>query len=268
VTGTVGRGMVPPGGGATASVSGVLNVGANTYAAGNAAGGGYEILDWADDNFDHTGLNFIGGGSVSLGTYPGGPGNLGIAAGFSSANIGSAYKASVKNYYLPTKTGVSLSAGLGPLPLTTNYYDLDPHYADIYGDPLTRVNADGVDANGFNSNAYISPLLAPILTKMGASNVTKNAGAPNLAAAGHTTGQGPGYHQKGGTRMGSSSSTSVLNMWQQSWTNSNLFISGETAMPFADSITAGTHAIGPQAYLAAEGIEKYLASPGELVTST
>ena len=67
--------------------------------------------------------------------------------------------------------------------------------------------------------------------------------------------------------MGSSSGTSMLNKWQQSWTASNLFITGETAIPFSDNITAGTHAIGPQAYLAAEGIKKYLASPGELATS-
>jgi choline dehydrogenase-like flavoprotein len=129
------------------------------------------------------------------------------------------------------------------------------------------VTSDGVDANGYNSNAHITPLLAPILTKMGASNVTMHAGAASLAAAGHTTGQGGSYHHKGGTRMGANSGTSMLNKYQQCWATPNLFITGESAMPFTDNITAGTHPIGPQAYLAAEGIKKYLASPGELVTS-
>lgn len=228
-----------------------------------------EIMDFADDNFDHTGLSFIGGGSVAAGTYAGaGPANLTIASNFSSANIGSTYKASVKNYYLHATTTVSLSATQQPSPVTTHFHDLDPHYTDVYGDPLSRVTADGTDQNNYNVNAYITPLLNPILTKMGASNITLHAGAASFAASAHTTGQDGSYHHKGGMRMGASSSTSVLNMYQQSWTASNLFCTGEAAAPFADSITAGTHMIGPQTFLAAEGIQKYLASPSELVTST
>ncbi|MDA4113770.1 MAG: GMC family oxidoreductase N-terminal domain-containing protein [Thaumarchaeota archaeon] len=269
VTGTVGRGV---NGGpifnATASVSGTLNIGANAYPAGNAAGGSYSILDFADDNFDHTGLNFIGGAEISLGGYAGGgPNNLGIASGASPANIGSAYKAGVKDSYLPTTTGLGVSATQYPLPQTTQYMDLDPHYTDIYGDPLTRATLDGVDANGYNLNVHITPLLAPLLTKMGATNVTLNKAPSSLATAGHTVGFA-GYHCKGGTRMGAKSSTSMINLYQQSWTSSNLFVTGETAGTSPDSITAGTHTIGPQAYVAAEGIVKYLKSPGELATST
>lgn len=269
VTGTVGRGLVTgPIFNPSASVSGVLNVGANAYPAGNASGGGYNILDWADDNFDHTGLNFIGGGIISAGTYTGsGPNNLGIASAASAANIGSAYKSAVKDSYLQTKTAIGLSASQAPLARTTNYFDLDPQYTDIYGDPLTRVTGDGVDQNGFNLNAYITPKLSPILTKMGASNVAVSPGPSSLATAGHTVGFA-GYHVKGGTRMGANSSNSMLNLYQQSWATSNLFITGETAMPFFDSITPGTHAIGPQCYLAADGIKKYLSSPGELATSS
>ena len=149
------------------------------------------------------------------------------------------------------------------LPVTTQYFDLDPHYTDLYGDPLTRITIDGIDTNNFNSSAYISPLIADIFTKMGANNVTTIPGVPNS----HTIGL-YGYHVRGGTRMGVSSSTSVLNMYQQSWTASNYFTTGESAGTSGDNITAGTHTIGPQAYLAAEGIQMYLKSPGELVTST
>lgn len=272
-TGTVGRGVNSgPIFNPSASVSGVVNVGANAYPAGNASGGGYEILDFADDNFDHTGLNFIGGGDLEVGLYAGGgPNNLAIASGgfgtASAATIGSSYKASVKDSNLPTKTFLSLSVSMNPLPVTTKYYDLDPHYTDLYGDPLTRVTFDGVDANVFNSNTYITPLLEPILTKMGATNVTLNKGPASLAAAGHTVGFA-GYHSKGGTRMGVSSNTSVVNKYQQSWTASNFFVTGESSSTVMDNITAGTHMIGPQCYLAAEGIRMYLSSPSELVTST
>jgi len=60
----------------------------------------------------------------------------------------------------------------------------------------------------------------------------------------------------------------MLNAYQQSWTTPNLFIAGESTLPFTDNVTAGTHALGPTAFIAAEGIMKYLASPGELATST
>ena len=269
VTGTIGRGVSPPTGpGPFASTSGVLNIGANSYPAGNGSGSAFEILDLADDNFDHTGLNFIGGALPSLGGYVGGaPNNLAIANGYSAANIGSAYKASVKNIYLPAKITETITPTTESLPVTTHYHDLDPHYTDLYGDPLARVTNDGVDQNNYNLNIHMAPLMAPILTKMGCTNVTTHAGAASVAAAGHSVGQGGSYHHKGGTRMGASSGTSMLNMYQQSWAVQNLFITGESAMPLFDNITAGTHAIGPQAYLAAEGIAKYLASPGELVTS-
>lgn len=267
-TGTLGRGVCSPNGGTTASVSGTINLGANAYPAGNGAGGGYSILDWADNNFDHTGLNFVGGTLVSVGGYAGGgPANLTVASNFSAANIGSAYKASVKNYYLHTTTTSSLSATVPPLPVTDHYHDLDPVYTDLYGDPISRVTTDGTDQNNYNLNTYLTPLLEPILTKMGASNITLHAGATSLAASAHTTGQDGSYHHKGGTRMGASASTSELNMYQQDWAYSNLFITGESAMPYFDGITPGTHAVGPQTFLVGEGIQMYLKSPGELVTS-
>ena len=168
----------------------------------------------------------------------------------------------MKNYYLPTKTTQTISPTIGSLPVTTHYHDLDPHYTDIYGDPLSRVTTDGVDANNYNLNIYMAPLLAPILTKMGCSNVTPHAGAASLAAAGHSLGQGGSYHHKGGTRMGADSSTSMLNMYQQSWTTSNFFITERAASPFYDNITAGTHMIGPQAYLAVGGHQEVPREPG------
>jgi hypothetical protein len=53
----------------------------------------------------------------------------------------------------------------------------------------------------------------------------------------------------------------------QSWTCENLFASGEICDTFGDNITAGTHVAGAMAYLEADGIKKYLANPGSLISS-
>src|ERR1700674_1442654 len=67
-TGTLGRGAEngTPGG---TSTSGTINIGANAYSAGNSGGGGYNMEDFADDNFDHKGLSFIGGGNIGVRAY-------------------------------------------------------------------------------------------------------------------------------------------------------------------------------------------------------
>src|SRR5205807_5510259 len=87
-TGTVGRGLtngyLPYTG---TSVSGTLSIGGNSYAAGNGSGGSVDIYDLMDDNFSHTGLNFIGGSQISMGGYlGGGPGNITFAGGVSAPN--------------------------------------------------------------------------------------------------------------------------------------------------------------------------------------
>jgi len=137
-TGTIGRGVTPTSTVGGASASGTLAIGGNSYSAGNASAGGVSIYDFADDNFDHTGLNFIGGGVVSVGGYQGGgPANFSGIAGAATINsMGSAYKASLKNHYLPTKLTVALGPAPAELADTRWHLDLDPHHNDMYGGPL------------------------------------------------------------------------------------------------------------------------------------
>src|SRR2546427_10837095 len=107
VSGTVGRGMTngysPYRG---TNVSGTLsNIGGNAYPAGNAGGGSVDIYDLMDDNFDHTGLGFIGGSQIGVGGDPGGgPGNITFPGGGSSARMGAQFQTNQKNQELQTKT--------------------------------------------------------------------------------------------------------------------------------------------------------------------
>jgi len=263
VTGSSGRGWTygyaPYSG---TSASGTINIGGNAYPAGNASGGGTDIFDFADDNFDHTGLGFIGGSNPSFGGYLGsGPGNLNLfGSAMSPSNIGSTFKAKLKDVYLPTKQVVSSTPFAPCIPSTQHYYDLDPHHTDMYGDPLARLTVDW-GRNEFIGATYIAnTYVLPILQKMGATNAAVSATVPPGSA--HVDWWGA--HQRGAMRAGTDPSWSVYNRHQQSWSVENVFASGEICNTFGTFVTAGTHPGGPLSYVAAEGIKMYLASPGLL----
>ena len=261
-TGTVGRGLTngytPYKG---TNVTGTLpNVGSNSYSAGNASGGGFDIYDLMDDNFDHTGLNFIGGSEISFGGYAGGgPGNITFAGGVSAASMGSAFKATQKDKYLQTKTVLSSTPFAPDLPNFTNYVDLDPHYTDAYGDPVSRLTFDWTP-NTYNGATYLVNKVKAILQQMGAQNITVgsqvNPGAANNDWWGH--------HLRGGCRIGSDPLWSAYSGYNQLWLDAthgvNYFGAGEITNTTGDTVPSGTHQAGPQSYRAAEGIVKYLQS--------
>jgi gluconate 2-dehydrogenase alpha chain len=263
VTGSLGRGpaMGVPGPDVRGA-SGVLdNIGGNAYPAGNAIGGGYSMLDLADDNFDHTGLDFIGGAYPIVGYYlGGGPGNFDLFANNPDPKMmGSSFKASLKDVYLPSKVQVNIQP-YGMWPPTTDWFiDLDPTYTDRYGDPLPRLTID-YGVNTTKCANYLAPKFADIITKMGASNVKTSDNVNEI----HTF-TWPA-HIRGGARIGSDQNTSVFNKWQQCWTSQNLFAAGEVTVPVGDNTTTGgTHPAGAMSYVAVEGIKKYLQNPGPLV---
>jgi gluconate 2-dehydrogenase alpha chain len=267
-TGSVGRGLTngyPPYTGT--SVSGKLtNIGSNSYSAGNASGGSIDIYDLMDDNFDHTNLNFIGGAQIGMGGYAGGgPGNITLAGGVSPSNtgVGGTFKANQKDKYLPTSTNVGATPFAPDIPTYDHYVDLDPHYTDIYGDPLSRLTYDWTN-NMYNGATYLATIVAQILTKMGASNVKVGATPAQV----HNDWWG--HHLRGGCRIGKDPASSVFNSWNQHWLagapniGTNYFAAGEITNTAGDTVPSGTHVAGPQSWRAAEGIRQYLLSPGLL----
>ena len=271
VTGSVGRGLtngyLPFKG---SSVSGTLtNMGGNAYPAGNGSGGGVDIYDLMDDNFDHSptalGSNppFIGGSQISIGSYMGGgPGNISLAGGSSSASMGSAYKAKQQNKYLPTTIGLGATPLAHDIPVQSNYVDLDPHYTDIYGDPITRLTYDWT-TNTYNGASYLINKCKAIFAQMGATNISTNT------FAGPVHNDWWGHHLRGGCRIGKNVASSVYNDYNQHWIapsgptiGVNYFGAGEITNTCGDNVPSGTHVAGPQSYRAAEGIHLYLAGGG------
>ncbi len=266
-TGSVGRSLAEgyfPG---VSSASVQLNIGANTYCSGNGAGGGYAMLDFTDVNpdFKHPTTFFGGIGGTYIGDYLGsGPATISSHLPSRTA-FGSTWKAGLKDEKIPTKIRFGIGTSGPTLPMLEHFIDLDPHYNDIYGDPCARITLDW-DANTWRVGDYMvngSTLITDILAKMGdASTITKST-VPELSQ--HVDWWG--HHMRGGARTGTNPDTSVFNKWMQSWTCENVFSSGEICFTFGDNITNGTHPAGAMAYLAADGIKKYLANPGPLVTA-
>lgn len=265
-TGSLGRGLADgyyPG---TSSASVQLDVGANTYVSGNASGGGYGIMDLNEVNpaFSHADdLTFMGGVLLSYGNYLGSGPNTFTTQLPRRTNFGSTWKAGLKDLKIPQKITATLS-GTGPnLPLLEHYADLDPHYSDIYGDPCARITLDW-DANTYRVSNYLinkTTKITDILGKMGDPSKIKKNTVAELSQ--HVDWWG--HHMRGGARTGSNQATSVFNKWMQCWTSENLFAAGEICDTFGDNLTAGTHVAGAMAYLAADGIKKYLQNPGPLV---
>ena len=224
----------------------------NLYMGAGALGAA--VNDYAADNFDHTDLDFIGGGAIELRQY-------GFAAISSSNNYpkdtpswGAEYKKqSLKYAYSALHiwyTSIAMS-------YWHNYLDLDPTYKDEYGDPLLRATYK------FGSNErpiakFGVEKCVEIMEEMGADIVEPDEIPDEFD---HVF---SGGHYTGGVVMGADPETSAVNSYLQMWDVDNLFVVGGSAFPqFGGHHPTPT--IGALAYRAAEGVERYLEEEGQLV---
>jgi gluconate 2-dehydrogenase alpha chain len=183
---------------------------------------GIAVDDWADDNFDHSGLDFIGGGNLwiysdrrpiaaaSMSTYGKAP------------TWGTQWKSFIKENadrynlaYLQKTT----------LPYEDNYLDLDPVVKDPMGFPVIRITADYKE-NEKRIGAFIQEKMAQWFMEAGAIAIEK--GPPGTML--------PSTHAYGGTRMGDNPETNVVNRWGFSHEVPNLGILGASVMG-----TSGAH---------------------------
>jgi gluconate 2-dehydrogenase alpha chain len=183
---------------------------------------GIAIDNWADDNFDHSGLDFIGGGNLwiysdrrpiaaaSMSTYGQAP------------LWGARWKSFIKENadrfnvaYLQKTT----------LPYEDNFLDLDPVVKDPMGFPVIRITADYKD-NEKRLGAFIQDKMAQWYMEAGAIAIEKGPVGTQL----------PSTHAYGGTRMGDKAETNVVNRWGFCHEVPNLGILGASVMG-----TSGAH---------------------------
>ncbi len=225
----------------------------NPFIGGGAVGMG--IDEFNNDNFDHSGLGFFGGGSIRItpigaapiGYRPTPPG---------TPKWGSEWKkATVKNYLSTASVGCEASS----YTTRSNYLSLDPIYTDRLGRPLLRVTFD-FPQNDLKMAAYCTDKVGEIAEEMGARQIVKNP------MKGHwNTVPYQSSHVVGGFVMGADPKTSSVNKYLQTWDVPNLFVVGASAFPQNPGYNP-TGTVGALAFKAADAIRNhYLKNPGPLV---
>jgi gluconate 2-dehydrogenase alpha chain len=216
---------------------------------------GIGVDDWNGDNFDHSGLGFIGGGYLACWTTNGRPIET-HPTPKGTPTWGSKWKRAVKDSYLHTATVSTHGAVMSH---RNNHLDLDPTYRDVHGRPLLRMTFDYQD-NERRMSDYLTAKATEIATAMGGREVDpKPRKGPYSIVPYQTT------HNTGGAIMGTDPKSSAVNRYLQSWDVSNLFVMGASAFPQNPGYNP-TGTVGALTYWAADAIRnQYLKQPGPLV---
>ena len=181
-----------------------------------AAAQGVAVDDWADDNFDHAGLDFIGGGNLWVYTERRPINAAGMNTFGRAPRWGSEWKSFIREN-ADRWTGSYLQKTT--LPYDDNYLDLDPNVTDPYGDPVCRITAD-FEENEVRLTEFIQDRMVEWFTAAGAIETIRN----------DIETMGPATHAYGGTRMGRDPDTNVVDRWGFSHEAPNLGILGGSVM--------------------------------------
>ena len=215
---------------------------------------GMIIDEFNGDNFDHSGLGFIGGGFIGnvqtgarpIETHPTPEGTPGW---------GSKWKHAVAQNYL---RAMSIATHGAVMSHRGNYLDLDPTYRDVYGRPLMRMTFDFTD-NEHRMSDFLTDRAAEVAKAMKPREIKVNRRKGSWDVVPYQT-----THNTGGAIMGTDPKTSAVNRYLQSWDVPNLFVLGSSAFPQNPGYNP-TGTIGALAYWSAHAItSRYLKSPGLL----
>ncbi len=246
------------------------------------------IYDFNGDNFDHGGVNFIGGSSIFAGSGQRDPLTSATSMPSLQAGTSGAPKSSgpPEDGQIPTTADVGSLAGRGKewgqswkenlrrnwdgvvgLALmgevqayTHNFLDLDPGYTDALGDPLLRLTYDFYD-NEKNLFRFVADKAAGIVRQMNPTRFTTKSelGSYNVHSYQQT-------HCTGGAIMGTDPGNSVTNRYGQVWDAPNVFVTGAALYPQNPGANP-TSTLLALTYLAGDAIrDKYFRNPGELLT--
>ena len=209
---------------------------------------GVAVDNWADDNFDHGGLDFVGGGNLWVYSDRRPIGAASMPTFGRVPRWGSAWKAFVRENadrwnqaYLQKTT----------LPYEDNYLDLDPAVRDPLGFPVCRITAEFKE-NEQKVAAFIQDKMVEWFRAAGAVATEK---APMGT-------MGPSTHAYGGTRMGNNPDTNVTDRWGFSHEAPHLGILGASVMG-----TSGAHNPTLTAQALAWRTADYLASNWKRIVS-
>ena len=216
---------------------------------------GMAIDEFNGDNFDHTGLGFIGGGYIAQWTTNGRPIETHPVPD-GTPKWGAKWKTAVIDNYLKS---CALATHGAVMSHRGNYLDLDPTYRDVYGRPLLRMTFDFHD-NELKMSAYLTDRATEIAQAMKPREIHAKPRKGHYDIEPYQT-----THNTGGAMIGSNPRDSVVNTYLQHWDVPNLFVLGASAFPQNPGYNP-TGTIGALTYRSAEAIvTQYLKHPGPLV---
>jgi gluconate 2-dehydrogenase alpha chain len=214
---------------------------------------GMMMNDFNGDNFDHSGLGFIGGGYIGVlqtGARP-------IETFYNPNDLtswGGDWKKKVARDYLKTFSVATHGAVMSH---KGNYLDLDPTYRDVFGRPLMRMTFDYTD-NEHKMSDYLTDRALEVAKAMNPRDITPRYRKGSWDVVPYQT-----THNTGGAIMGTDPKSSALNRYLQMWDVANLFVMGSTAFPQNAGYNP-TGTVAALAYHAADAIKsQYLKAPGQ-----
>ncbi|TMH36774.1 MAG: GMC family oxidoreductase, partial [Betaproteobacteria bacterium] len=186
-----------------------------------AGGLGLAIDEFNGDNFDHSGLGFIGGGFMQAGSNGARPIEV-RPVPVGTPRWGSEWKKAAAKYF---NRSFSITIQGACQSYRTNYLDLDPTYRDAYGLPLLRMTFDRHE-NETKMSVWLTNKAAEIAKAVGPANmnVSPRTGKYTIVPYQST-------HNTGGAVMGADPHTSAVNKYLQSWDVPNVFVVGASAFP-------------------------------------
>lgn len=204
------------------------------------------IHDLNADNFDHTGLGFIGGASITCGGGEREPLSSvgGMPVGDDRPRWGQEWKESLRDEWdAVLETNIQGES----LPYEDQFMDLDPTYRDANGLPLLRITFDW-HRNDYRLHRYVAERCAQIVRRMRPTRMAVSAELEPYEIASYQS-----THITGGAIMGDDPSRSVTNRYGQVWDTPNLFVTGATLYPQNPGMNP-TGTLCALAYMTAEAL--------------
>ena len=168
------------------------------------------IDDYNGDNFDHTGLGFIRGGSIQVGAN-----NMAISQSVTVPPGVPLWGAKYKRWIHENADSVAgLTAQMETLPYEANFIDLDPEKKDDLGIPVVRLTFS-VYENEEKMSEYLVEKLTAIHEAAGVKTTWGGLGVVPVNS-----------HAYGGTRMGTDPDSSVVDQYSVSHEVPNLAVMG------------------------------------------
>lgn len=227
----------------------------NHFAAAGASG--VYIDNFNGENFDHSSLGFIGGGSISAHATGARPIQQ-MVLPKDAPSWGSGWKQSIKDNYLHN---MSVGSSASVMPYKQCFLDLDPTYKDIYGLPLLRMTYDW-QQNELKLTQFLAGKVEGIVKELQPKSYSM--GFKNLNSH-YDVRPYQSTHTTGGAVMGDNPLTSVVNKYLQSWDVPNVFVVGACCFPQNIAYNP-TGIVGATTLFAADAIKStYLKNPGPLV---